>query len=148
MKGFQPYRGPSWTSKIPADDGVGHLSHDKGDWNVYYLYLHEIKFDQNCAKVPKTLEIIDKYIPRQYYHAFFSAVNPGTHILKHHGPTNKKLRFHLPLLGVKGSRLRVADQVKEQESGVPYVFDDSFDHEVSNDNNKRLGTMAMRPGLS
>ena len=44
-KGFQPYRGPSWTSKIPADDGIGHLSHDKGDWNVYYLYLHELKFD-------------------------------------------------------------------------------------------------------
>lgn len=57
-------------------------------------------------------------------------MNPGTHILKHHGSTNKKLRFHLPLLGVKGSRLRVAHETKEQETGVAYVFDDSFEHEV------------------
>jgi aspartate beta-hydroxylase len=69
-------------------------------------------------------------IPRQYYHAFFSAMNPGTHIMKHCGPTNKKLRFHLPICGVEGSRLRVGDQIKEQENMKPYVFDDSFEHEV------------------
>ena len=48
-------------------------------------------------------------VPRSYQHAFFSALTPGTHILKHHGPTNKKLRIHLPLIGVPGSELRVAD---------------------------------------
>lgn len=62
--GFQPYRGPSWTSKIPADDGIGHLSHDKGQWNIFYLYLHEIKFDLNCQKVPRTMEVIDNIFPR------------------------------------------------------------------------------------
>ena len=29
---------------------------------------------------------------------FFSALTPGSHILKHHGPTNKKLRVQLPLI--------------------------------------------------
>lgn len=54
--------------------------------------LHDMKFDKNCEKVPKTMELIEKYIPRNYHHCFFSAVTKGTHIIKHHGPTNKKLR--------------------------------------------------------
>ena len=69
---------------------------------------------------------------RAYGHAFFSALSPvrhlfhpahtaslisfmrrwlarqNTHITKHHGPTNKKLRVHLPLIGTDGSRLRCA----------------------------------------
>ena len=55
------------------------------------------------------MELIENFIPRQYYHAFFSALTEKTHILPHYGPTNKKLRFHIPLLGVNGSRLRVKD---------------------------------------
>lgn len=97
---------------------------------MYYLFLHDLKFNKNCDQCPKTVEIIEKYIPRHYNHAFFSAMNPDTHILKHHGPTNKKLRFHLPILGVPGSRLRVADETKHLEEGKAYVFDDSFEHEA------------------
>lgn len=54
QKGFQPYRGPSWTSKeeLKAEDGVGSKSHDQGDWNVYYLYLHDLKFQDNCDRTP------------------------------------------------------------------------------------------------
>lgn len=130
LKGFQPYRGPSWISNIRAKDGVGNLSNDSGQWNVFYLFLHDMKFEENCAKCPKTVELIEKFLPRHYQHAFLSAVTPGTHIMKHNGPTNKKLRLHLPLVGVKGSRLRVADETKYQEAGKCYVFDDSFEHEV------------------
>lgn len=39
-------------------------------------------------------------------------MNPYTHIINHCGPTNKKLRFHLPLLGVEGSQLRVANETR------------------------------------
>jgi hypothetical protein len=48
QKGFQPYRGPSWISQIKAKDGVGNESVDSGTWNVYYLLLHNMKFDTNC----------------------------------------------------------------------------------------------------
>mgnify|MGYP002364974586 FL=1 len=92
-----------------------------------------MRFDVNCEKVPKTMELINKHLPRNYHHCFFSAVTEKTHIIKHHGPTNKKLRFHMPLLGVKGSRLRVADQTMEQTLGKCYVFDDSFEHEAWHD---------------
>ena len=64
-------------------------------------------------------------MPRSYQHAFFSALTPGTHILKHHGPTNKKLRIHLPLIGVPGSELRVADTTIHCAQDQLLVFDDS-----------------------
>lgn len=111
--GFQPYRGPSWISQNKAKDGVGYESIDSGSWNVYYLFLHDIKFDSNIEQCQKTVDIIEKLVPRQYNHAFFSAMNPGTHIMKHHGPTNKKLRLHIPLVGVEGARMRVENETRE-----------------------------------
>mmetsp|Transcript_13318 Transcript_13318/g.25037 ORF Transcript_13318/g.25037 Transcript_13318/m.25037 type:complete len:249 (+) Transcript_13318:1993-2739(+) len=101
-RGFQPYRGPTWASDVAAPD-IGSQSHDAGDWNVFYLYLHGMDFAENRSKCPKTVELIERVIPRQYEHAFFSCVNPGTHIMPHHGPTNKKLRLHFPILGSSSS---------------------------------------------
>lgn len=72
------------------------------------------------------MSLINKYIPNNYHHAFFSALTSKSHIMKHYGPTNKKLRFHLPLMGVKNSRMRVANETREQVAGKAYVFDDSF----------------------
>jgi len=67
----------------------------------------------------------------------FSALAPGTHIRKHNGPTNKKLRVHLPLVVPDGCRLRVGDTTVAVEAGVPLCFDDSFEHEAWNDNPDR-----------
>jgi aspartate beta-hydroxylase len=85
-----------------------------------------MKFEYNCEKVPLTMEMINNHIPNNYHHAFFSALTTKSHIMKHYGPTNKKLRFHLPLMGVKNSRLRVHDETRHQIEGKAYVFDDSF----------------------
>ena len=95
--GFQPYRAPAWASKRRADDGIGSVSHEGGNWNVLYLELHNIDFSTNRERCPVTSALMSK-IPRAYGHAFFSAMAPGTHITPHHGPTNKKLRCHLPLV--------------------------------------------------
>ena len=53
--GFQPYRAPSWTNDLKvsmddakADDKVGNHGNDKGNWNVFYLFLHDMKFEDNC----------------------------------------------------------------------------------------------------
>lgn len=43
--GFQPYRSPAYAqSKNLAPDKIGSLGTDKGNWNVYYLFLHDIPF--------------------------------------------------------------------------------------------------------
>jgi hypothetical protein len=261
QRGFQPLRVPHWASRHALDsaDGHGQLSHDAGDWNVFYLHLHEVRgaraaliggtagvtgrrypshaawgllgfgphwctgagaelarggrrggegrvargararapraalaarcacatwstspppacaaacpplsscashhararscarssarscplsppllpcarreqvsFARNRALCPVTCALLEA-VPRAYEHAFFSALSPGTHIIKHNGPTNKKLRIHLPLAGVRGSRLRVGGDVHEAVRGRALVFDDSFEHEAWHD---------------
>ena len=129
-KGFQPYRSPAYANKNIPEDKIGSLGTDSGDWNVFYLYLHDIPFEENCAKVPKTIEILKDCVPRNYHHCFFSAVTPGTHITPHNGPTGKKLRVHLPILGTKGARMRVGDETRDLEEGKCIIFDDSFNHEA------------------
>jgi len=133
QRGFQPLKIPNWASKsnsIASPDGSGSVSHDKGDWNVFYLFLHEVQFPENLERCPVTARLLRELGSRGYQHAFFSALTPGTHIIKHHGPTNKKLRVHLPLVGASGSKLRVADQILHGEEGKCMVFDDSFEHEA------------------
>lgn len=92
----------------------------------------QVSFERNRALCPVTCALLDG-VPRAYEHAFFSALTPGTHIIKHNGPTNKKLRVHLPLTGVEGSRMRVADGMHEAVAGSALVFDDSFEHEAWHD---------------
>jgi len=130
-KGFQPLKIPNWASKntVASPDGAGSVSHDKGDWNVFYLFLHEVQFPENCELCPITAKLL-KALPRSYQHAFFSALTPGSHIIKHNGPTNKKLRVHLPLVGVAGATMRVADKVWPCKAGKCFAFDDSFEHEA------------------
>ena len=147
VAGFQQYRAPSWANaqgKAVSDGDGGSAraagapspstAHDRGDWNVFYLLLHNVDFDANCDACPATVDAI-RAIPRQYEHAFFSALAPGTHVTQHNGPTNKKLRCHLPIVvGQPGSaRLRVANEVRTLEEGRCIVFDDSFEHEAWND---------------
>ena len=141
-RGFQPYRAPSWASKRQAQDGVGSISHDAGNWNVYYLYLHNVDFKENRDRCPKTVALLDS-IEGLYGHCFFSTLAPNTHITKHHGPTNKKLRVHLPLIvpsstdgddrGTPKCRLRVGDDIINVKEGECYIFDDSLEHEAWND---------------
>lgn len=133
QRGFQPLKIPTWASKnnsLKSPDGAGSVSHDAGDWNVFYLHLHEVSFPENLERCPVTAGLLKGLGNRSYAHAFFSALTPGTHILKHHGPTNKKLRVHMPLIGAAGSELRVADQIVRGAEGKCFVFDDSFEHEA------------------
>lgn len=123
-EGFQPYRSP------------GGAATDSGSWNVFYLDLHNVDFAENRARCPRTCELMDA-VPRKYGHAFFSATAPQTHITPHHGPTNKKLRLHIPLVcPANKCRLRVADQTIVLKEGVPVLFDDSFEHEAWNDSDE------------
>jgi aspartyl/asparaginyl beta-hydroxylase (cupin superfamily) len=61
----------------------------------------------------------------------FSRVLPGTRIPLHCGPTNARLRLHLGLVAAVGAELRIGDETLEWREGRVFVFDDSFEHEVS-----------------
>lgn len=130
--GFQPYRDPieKGTEARVAADGVGAEGVDRGAWNVLYLILNHKRFEDNCERFPATLRAIQEAFPRHYSHAFFSALTPGTHIVKHTGPSNRMLRAWLPLSGLEGFRLRVGDTIVEPKAGEAFVWDHSFEHEA------------------
>ena len=124
--GFQPYRAPSSTKKDKQGSGTtrGTAAHDSGEWNIYYLYLHNIDFSANRERVPETVKLL-KSIPRFYDHAMFSNLASTTHVTKHHGPTNKKLRIHLPLYVPEeknSCRLRVGDETRASIEGCRCVW--------------------------
>ncbi len=45
-------------SKIKAIDDAGGMSHESGEWNIFNLFLHEMKFEENFKKCLKTVEIL------------------------------------------------------------------------------------------
>jgi hypothetical protein len=131
-------------------DELGTVATDSGHWNVCYFYLHDMDYHENLRRCPITAQSINS-IPRQYHHALFSALAPNTHILPHYGPTNKKLRIHLPLFVPtvdytnndddhmtvdkkipKNPWIRVGNEYKIFNEGKCIIFDDSFEHEVFN----------------
>lgn len=136
--GFQPYRDPVTpsTESRAAADGVGVEGVDSGMWNVLYLYLNHKRFEDNCERFPATIRAINEVFPRHYSHAFFSALTPGSHIIKHHGPSNRMLRCWLPLCGLDGFRLRVGDTVVQPKAGEAFVWDHSFEHEAWHEGNE------------
>lgn len=141
---FQPYRSPTSSSSSSSSDHLGQLATDRGAWNVAYLHLHGLDFADNLALCPQTAALLAQ-VPRHYSHAFFSALAPSSHISPHFGPTNKKLRCHLPLLVPGASEgasvfvapspawLRVGGATVGLEAGRCVLFDDSFEHEAAND---------------
>merc|ERR1711924_567763 len=73
--------------------------------------------------------------PMQVLEVFFSTLKPSAHLRKHCGPINTRLTMHLPLRVPTQPRsvIRVASERKEYVDGEPFVFDDSFEHEVWNE---------------
>lgn len=130
LSGFQPYRDPVHSQGRPAADGLGVEGVDRGMWNVLYLFLNHKQFEDNCLRFPKTIAAIQEAFPRHYSHAFFSALTPGSHILKHMGPSNRMLRVWLPLCGFDKFKLRVGDQILEPKEGEAFVWDHSYEHEA------------------
>ena len=101
------------------------------------MKLHNVSCNDVADGFPETLRLVER-IPGLYPHVFFSSMAPNTHIVAHHGPTNKKLRIHLPIIVPQGAedglcRLRVGDVVHTFRQDELLIFDDSFEHEAFNE---------------
>lgn len=110
-----------------------------GSWNVFMLFEKGVKNVKNCEKCPETVRIIES-IPSVRTHlglAYFSVMAPRTHIQAHRGPTNMRIRCHLGLEIPKDCGIRVCNENKSWQEGKCLIFDDSLDHEVWNDSNKK-----------
>lgn len=104
------------------------------DWKTFFLYGYGVKAEENCARCPRTTELIEQ-VPGMTT-AFFSILSPGKHIPPHRGPYKGVLRYHLGLKVPSPAaqcRIRVDDQIVHWEEGKSVVFDDTYDHEVRNE---------------
>jgi aspartate beta-hydroxylase len=107
-----------------------------GDWSDVQFFAGCQLDRTHCAMCPKTAAVIAAQ-PRInsviYGSHFFSRLIPGTHLSRHCGPSNFRLRCHLGLVVPPGVRIRVADEVREWKAGECLIFDDSYEHEVWHD---------------
>jgi len=105
-----------------------------GKWRTFFLYAYGYKSVGNCARVPRTAELVSS-IPGMST-AFFSILAPGKRIPPHRGPYKGVIRYHLALKVPRRAsqcRIRVGDQWRHWRTGRSLVFDDTVEHEVRND---------------
>jgi beta-hydroxylase len=104
------------------------------DWKTFFLYGYGVKAEENCARCPRTTELVEQ-VPGMTT-AFFSILSPGKHIPPHRGPYKGVLRYHLGLKvpdRAEQCRIRVDDRILHWEEGDSMVFDDTYNHEVWNE---------------
>ena len=72
-------------------------------------------------------------IPGRSPNAHWSRLLPGAHIAPHTGMLNTRLICHIPILTAPHCWFRVGNELRGWDEGVPFVFDDSINHEAKND---------------
>jgi len=108
------------------------------DWSAIHLYNGGIPNERILSKFPKTMEALEK-LPLcrtggRPVEVFFSLLQPGMHIVPHHGTSNARLTVHLPIIVPEGEgcMLRAGDETRVMEAGKLFAFDDTFEHEAWN----------------
>jgi aspartyl/asparaginyl beta-hydroxylase (cupin superfamily) len=101
-------------------------------WNVFMLFCYDALPEHNRILCPKTCAAI-AHVPH-VNQAFFSILDPGKSIPAHSGPTRAYLRFHLGLVVPANDppSIRVRDQHYTWKEGASVLFDDSWEHEITN----------------
>lgn len=123
-------------SRISSDLTRGWVRNTSpsGSWYVFHLYNQGEKLEWNCEQCPRTVELIENVAPFMngcaFGNAVVSMVLPGTHITPHYGPTNCRIRCHIPLQIPDGCLICVDQEEKIWTEGEPLLFDDSYLHEV------------------
>lgn len=103
-----------------------------GNWKTLVVKERHSFTDLAKKHFPKTVEWLEK-CDEDFLLVKFSALDPGTHIHPHTGPSNERLRSHFTLVHSGGARLRVNDEWRTWEEGKVIVFDSSWEHEAIHD---------------
>lgn len=120
---------PVWQ---PQDEGL-----HEGTWQKLEFWAGGQWVAPTCAALPRTAAVLAA-LPDAMFgapgRAALSLMLPGICVRPHCGPTNHRLRLHLPLLLPQGatsaSGLCVAGQPLPWIRDRCFIFDDSFEHEV------------------
>ena len=117
----------------PAPHPEAQTLASSGSSRQYLFYNHGERMDEHCARCPVTVALVEA-IPGADSAAlvYFSVLRPHTRVIAHAGPTNLRIRCHLPLVVPEGATLRVGSTTRHWQQGRCLVFDDSFVHEANN----------------
>ncbi|MDR3632829.1 MAG: aspartyl/asparaginyl beta-hydroxylase domain-containing protein [Isosphaeraceae bacterium] len=112
---------------------------DAGFWTTYEFFRGKRRRESNCARCPETTRVIAQSPNCGEWAgaAFFSILEPGTHIKPHCGTTNGRLRYHLTIEAADGASIRVDDRVGSWTLDQCLILDDSFVHEVTHQGTER-----------
>jgi aspartyl/asparaginyl beta-hydroxylase (cupin superfamily) len=106
------------------------------DWGAFHLWKEGVRFDEACARAPKTAALIESLpmcrIAGKSPNAFFSILKAGSHIPPHTGVTNVRSVVHLALIVPDGCGFRVGGERREWVEGEAFAFDDTIEHEAWN----------------
>ena len=122
-------------------DGLGHVGESRPG-------------DDVCAACPVTAHGIEIYstVRTMAGLIYVSRMRAGTHIAAHRGPTNLRVRCHLPIEVPEGDcAIRVGAQTRRWQEGKCLVFDDHFEHEAWNHTDEDRIVLIVdlwHPGLS
>lgn len=102
-------------------------------WKSYFLWGYGFPIEENLERCPATAKLVAR-VPR-LNSAFFSILEPGTHIPAHRGVTKGLITCHLGLIVPRDGdvRMRLGNRIVRWSEGETLVFDDTYDHEVWND---------------
>lgn len=108
-----------------------------GNWKTLVVKQDRNSYTDLAKRhFPKTIEWLDK-CQEDFLLVKFSALDPGTVIHPHTGPSNERLRSHFTLVHGGGARLRVGNEWRTWEEGKVMVFDSSWEHEVVHEGSRR-----------
>ncbi|WP_019507454.1 aspartyl/asparaginyl beta-hydroxylase domain-containing protein [Pleurocapsa sp. PCC 7319] len=112
---------------------------DQGIWNTFPLRRSSKTVPENISRCPQTWSLVQKCPLLQGVEGgvYFSIVYPGTHISSHCGPSNLKHRYHLTIEEAEGAKIRAGDKWRTWRRGECLILDDSFEHEVKHNGDKR-----------
>lgn len=125
------------------------------DWAACFFYDAVKRFDENCARFPRTSALLDRLplvtINGSPTQAFFSALKPKTTIPPHYGTSNAEITVHLPLIVPPHCYLKAAGEERAVAAGKSLFFDDTYLHEARNESDEvRIVLLftVWHPGLS
>ena len=129
---------------VAYPDGVplnqwAELNHSS-KWSAFYLLKDGARLEDHLKRCPKTAAALTRApladLPGHAPTAFFSILQPRTHIPPHTGVSNTRLVVHVPLIVPGSCRFRVGSETREWVSGKAWVFDDTIEHEAWNDSDQ------------
>ena len=99
-----------------------------GDWTALIIKSAQ-GYSTFSSHLPRTRQILQSF-SEEFLLVKYSSLKPGTHILPHTGPSNKRLRAHFCITHTGGARIRVGEEWRTWTEGEVLILDSSFEHEV------------------